>query len=187
MSKKYHKIKSIQTEINIETERLNSPTYGKVSIPEMLRLIKDYYNKTLDKGTKFSIIVGTDSQTFSTYSKFVPVITCTREGSGGIYFYRLDYVNKVEDVRKKLNYETQLSLLFADTILSILESEEEFEELYLNSNFSIHVDAGDSEKGKTRDLIQGIVGWIKGTIPDIEVYTKPESFASSCVADRLSK
>ena len=59
------------------------------------------------------------------------------------------------------------------------------EELYLNSTFSIHVDAGNSDYGKTKELIPSLVGWIKSCGYDCEV--KPDSFAASSVADKISK
>ena len=43
----------------------------------------------------------------------------------------------------------------------------------------------NSEKGKTRELIPELVGWVKAS--GYEAETKPESFVASCVADRLSK
>lgn len=188
MSKKNHIIKPLPTELDSKTDKLISPTYGKITIEEMLKLILDYYEKTKDNEGDFEIIIGTDSQTFATYTKIVPCVVARRCGKGAIYFYKLHYIEKTPDVRKKLNLETQLSLLYANTVLELLESNEEYEDLYLESNFAIHVDAGNSDKGKTKDLIPSIVGWIKGSVnEDINVCVKPDSWSASSVADYLSK
>ena len=66
-----------------------------------------------------------------------------------------------------------------------MEDNKECEEVYLNSTFSIHVDAGKSDNGKTKELIPELVGWIKSCGYDCEV--KPESFVASSIADKISK
>ena len=66
-----------------------------------------------------------------------------------------------------------------------MENEKKYEEMYLNCPISIHVDAGNSPKGKTRELIPEIVGWVKACGYDVKV--KPESFCASTIADRISK
>ena len=55
----------------------------------------------------------------------------------------------------------------------------------MNMHFSIHVDAGVSPHGKTRELIPELVGWIKSCGYDCE--TKPYSWVASCIADKISK
>ena len=72
----------------------------------------------------------------------------------------------------------------ASQIVEILE-QPEYEELFMNSTFTIHVDAGRSEKGKTKELIPELVGWIKSCGYDCEV--KPDSFVASSIADKISK
>ena len=106
-------------------------------------------------------------------------------GHGGIYFYEVMHVNKISDVRMKLNFETQLSLQYANNLLEKLENNDEYSELYLNTDFAIHVDAGKNEHGKTKDLIPEIVGWIKAC--GYECVVKPDSYAASTIADRISK
>ena len=62
---------------------------------------------------------------------------------------------------------------------------DKYADLYLNCNFVIHVDAGHSDRGKTKTLIPELIGWIKASGFDCVV--KPNSFAASSVADKLSK
>ena len=66
-----------------------------------------------------------------------------------------------------------------------MEKDERYEEMYLSCPISIHVDAGNSPKGKTRELIPGLVGWIRAS--GYDCCTKPESFVASTIADRISK
>ena len=163
---------------------MKSPTYGKVSMDEIVNIMNDYYNKNKHYSSQFQITIGTDSQNFSD-TKVVIVIAMRCIGHGGIYFYEVMHVNKISDVRMKLNFETQLSLQYANNLLEKLENNNEYSELYLNTDFAIHVDAGKNEHGKTKDLIPEIVGWIKAC--GYECVVKPDSYAASTIADRISK
>lgn len=188
MAKRKHIIKPLPTHLNTKKDKLISPTHGKVTIEEMLDYILDYYEKTKENEGDFEIIIGTDSQTFATYTKIVPCVVARRCGKGAIYFYKLNYIERTPDVRNKLNLETQLSLMYANTVLDLLENNDKYVDLYLESNFAIHVDAGNSDKGKTKELIPSIIGWIKGSVnDDIDVCVKPDSWSASSVADYLSK
>lgn len=161
-----------------------SPTYGNVEMKNVVEIINDYFNKTKEYNTPFNIVVGTDSQNHSD-TKVVAVIVAQREGHGGIYFYDIEHVNRIQDVRQKLNYETQKSLTYADELIKIIEDNDKYSEMFLNSSFSIHVDAGHSNLGKTKELIPSLVGWIKSCGYDCSV--KPDSFAASSVANKISK
>ena len=57
--------------------------------------------------------------------------------------------------------------------------------MFAECPLSIHVDAGNSDKGKTKALIPELVGWIRASGYDAK--TKPESFVASTIADRISK
>jgi predicted RNase H-related nuclease YkuK (DUF458 family) len=125
--------------------------------------------------------VGTDSQNFDK-TKLVSVIAVYCEGHGGIYFYEVTRINRIQDVRIKLHVETGESLKITTQLVDLLE---QYEELFLNTTLSIHVDAGLNPNGKTRELIPELVGWIKSCGYDCE--TKPESWVASTIADRISK
>lgn len=161
-----------------------SPTYGRVSIEKVADLINLYYQNNKHFGAEFNLTIGTDSQNFSD-TKVVVVIAMRCIGHGGIYFYEVMHVNKIQNVKQKLNFETSLSLDMANSIMNILENNQKYEELYLNSNFAIHVDAGHSQEGKTKEVIPEIVGWIKSC--GFECVVKPDSYAASSIADRISK
>ena len=128
--------------------------------------------------------MGTDSQNHSE-TKIVTVICITCKGHGGIFFYQVTREPKIEEVRRKLYVETQESLEIAQQLIEELESNHIYSDVYLNCPISIHVDAGNSPKGKTRELIPEIVGWIKACGYDAKV--KPDSFCASTIADRISK
>lgn len=162
----------------------NSQTYGKLNIESIPDKLLAFYDRMKQYDTPIQVIVGTDSQNFSD-TKVVNVTAIVCEGHGGIYFYEIMRIDRIMDVRKKLFKETEISLSVADKILSILENDPKFTELYLNTTFTIHVDAGNSEKGKTKELIPAIVGWIHSQ--GYEAMCKPDSFVASTIADRISK
>ena len=162
-----------------------SPTHGKLTLEEIPRYIRDYYNRMKQYDTNIRITIGTDSQNFC-YTKEVNVIAVICEGHGGIFFYKINNRDRILDVRTKLQMETGDSLEIADKLIRLLETEE-YEEVFLNTTFSIHIDAGYSEKGKTKDLIPELVGWVKGSISNCEVYVKPDSYVASGIADKISK
>lgn len=161
----------------------NSQTYGKLNIEEIPSKIRDYYEKMKHFGTPFQMIVGSDSQNFDTL-KVVNVIAITCEGHGGIYFYEITRLPRTNDVRQKLTTETNESLQATLKLTEIME-QDEYAELRDNLAISIHIDAGWNPNGKTRELIPGLVGWIKACGYDCEV--KPDSFVASTIADKITK
>lgn len=165
-------------------EQMKSPTYGEVPIERVAKLILEFFERTREHETAFEITIGTDSQNYDD-TKVVQAIAAVSHGHGGIYFYEVQHIDRLNDVRVKLNYETGQSLELANKLLDVIEGQSRFEEMYLKSRFVIHVDAGMSEHGKTKDLIPGIVGWVKACGYDVEI--KPGSYTASHIADRISK
>lgn len=161
-----------------------SETYGKLEIEQIPEKLFEFYEKNKKYDTDFQVIVGTDSQNFSD-TKIVNVIAIICDGHGGIYFYNIDHIRKINNVREKLYVETDQSLVLMDNILRLIEDEDKYSELYEKCMFTIHVDAGHSEYGKTKELIPAIVGWIKSQ--GYECSVKPDSFVASTIADRISK
>ena len=164
-------------------EKWRSQTYGELSIEEIPEKIKEYYERNKHYDTPISIVIGTDSQNFN-YTKEVSVIAILTEGHGGIFFYNIRSRDRIVDVRQKLHTETQDSLTIADMLLNKFETKE-YEEIFLNTTFTIHIDAGTNEKGKTKSLIPELCGWVKALGFDVKI--KPDSYAASSIADKLSK
>ncbi len=160
-----------------------SPTHGELEISQIPKYIREYYERMKDFGQGIHITIGTDSQNFD-YTKEVNVIAVICEGHGGIFFYKINARDRISDVRTKLRVETGDSLDIAEQLIAILE-EKEYEEVFLNTSFTIHIDAGYSDKGKTKELIPELVGWVKAM--GYEAKVKPDSYVASGVADKISK
>lgn len=156
----------------------------KIEFRDIPEAILRFYRAHEKYDSLCRIIIGTDSQNFSD-TKMVTVIAVICEGHGGIFFYQISRKRLIRDVRQKLHVETMDSLMVAEQLVTELAERERYQELFLSCPVSIHVDAGNSEKGKTRQLIPELVGWIRAC--GYEASVKPESFVASTIADRISK
>ena len=150
-------------------------------IPEKMNLFRE---STRQFASDYHIIIGTDSQNFSD-TKIVTVIAIIGKGHGGIFFYEVSRKPVIKNVRLKLQVETTDSLITAQKLIELLEGREEYQALYRDCPVAIHVDAGNSEKGKTKELIPEIIGWIRAC--GYDAFVKPDSFVASTIADRISK
>ena len=162
-----------------------SPTYGNVNMEQIAELLFAFYNRNKHYNTNFELVIGTDSQNHSISTKIVNVISIVCEGHGGIFFYHTKYLPLIKDIRSKLHEETNESLQIASELVDILENNNQYEEMYLNTPIKLHIDAGNSDKGKTKPLISELVGWVAAC--GYVACVKPESYAASSIADKISK
>lgn len=160
-----------------------SPTYGSCDDDQMIRIITNYIRSNYKTSEGFHLVVGTDSQNYSD-TKMVVVIAVQNVGHGGIFFYDILRMKRIDNMRQKLFYETSLSLKYADKLISQIEDYcEKINFDFSNVSFCIHVDVG--KKGKTSKLIPELVAWVKACGYDCKI--KPDSFAASSIADKISK
>lgn len=160
---------------------MKSITYGDVDLDRIVQIIDDLVST--HPNDNYQIIVGTDSQNFDK-TKIVVVIAVIRESKGGIFFYDITKVDRINNIKQKLMAETGISVDYATRLMEAFDKH--YEETgfdYTNLHFSIHVDAGFN--GPTKDVIPEIVGWIKACGWDVHV--KPESYVASSIADKISK
>ena len=85
-----------------------SQTYGKLNIENIPEKLLSFYERMRVYDTPIQVIVGTDSQNHSK-TKIVTVIAIVCEGHGGIYFYEISHLDKLDNVRVKLFKETEYS------------------------------------------------------------------------------
>lgn len=159
---------------------MRSPTYGEVTIDEIVQIIK---NKVVKNPTKYNLMIGTDSQNHDK-TKVVSVIALHEIGHGGIFFYDTHYTRRINDINRKMLYEATCSLNLANDLIYRLE--ELIEEDFVYSDYihlEIHVDIG--ENGNSNQTIPEIVGWIKSCGYDVTI--KPDSYAATSIANKYSK
>ena len=164
-------------------ELFTRPNGQKVSLVEIAAIVAKYI--VANPHAKYDITVGTDSQSYDK-TKVAEVVAVHRVGAGGIFFYRISYVNRINNLRQKIQTETQCSLTIADELLAQIETDLMAVDICMNDmdvHFLIHCDVGYN--GSTKVLIQEIVGWVQSM--GYECCIKPASYAASAVADKYSK
>lgn len=125
----------------------------------------------------YEVLVGTDSHSApgEAEMEFVSAVIIRRVGKGGRYFWKRTRERHIHTLRQKIYREATLSFELARALMEALE-----DKTMLDYNLEIHVDVG--EHGRTRELIDGVVGMIVGS--GFPVKTKPDSYAASSVADK---
>ena len=78
------------------------------SVPDIARKIYEIIMS--DKTKSYEITVGTDSQNFDR-TKMVEVIAIHKKGMGGTYFYNIEFIHLITNLKQKINEETSRSLL----------------------------------------------------------------------------
>lgn len=146
-----------------------------MSFDDMITSIKHFVGR--EPSRFYKIIVGTDSEARSP-ATLVTAVTVWRVGNGGIHFWEKSKERKFHTLRERIWQEALNSILLAQELRSRLQKELG-DEFFWDGN-EIHVDIG--ERGPTKDLIDSVVGMIKGYnfLPVI----KPYAFGASTVADR---
>lgn len=141
----------------------------------MIGAIVDFVRK--DPMRFYKIIVGTDSEARNR-ATLVTAVTVWRVGNGAIHFWMRSEERKFHTLRERIWQEALNSILLAQELRSRLQKELG-DEFFWDGN-EVHVDIG--EGGPTKELIDSVVGMIKGYnfLPVI----KPYSFGASTVADR---
>jgi len=153
-----------------------SPTYGELGMKDVRKHILSFISEAPEE--TYQLVIGTDSQPHNGQGvDFVTAIVVHRLGHGGIYFWKRIVNKKKYVLRQRMFEEASLSLVSAEDILVLLQKDG-----ITKYDVEIHVDIGTF--GKTREMIQDIVGMIRGS--GYRVKIKPESYAASKIADRYT-
>ncbi len=155
-------------------KRFNSPSGKSFSYEELVKELLFYIKSDLME--KYKVVIGTDSANHGT-TDFVSAIVVYRVGHGGRFFWRRVNQKKINSLRERIYQEVMISLKLAEEILFNLSQDKN-----INFDFEVHVDIGS--KGKTKEMLQEIIGMVRGS--GFNVKTKPESYGASKVADRYT-
>ena len=158
-----------------------------VSYSEMIKIIANYIR--VSPQSSYDITIGTDSQSHKT-TRMIEVICIHRIGDGGIFFFHKEDIPKIKVLKEKIIEETNRSIEnavgFIDALqMELLEDNIDLDNMF-NENrlaFAVHADIG--RRGKTKELIKEICGWIEAS--GFEARIKPDSYAASGIANMLSK
>lgn len=129
-----------------------------VNYDQMIDIITDFVLR--EPNADYEFTVGTDSQN-ADHTKMVEVIAVYRVGNGGIFFYYIEYLQRISNLKQKITTETGRSLELADGLVEYLEfkfMEHNVDIKEHNIRFMIHCDIGHN--GKTKDIIREITTWV---------------------------
>lgn len=154
-------------------EVFHSPTKGALTFEGMMKVIADYISQN---NGSYRLIIGTDSAETEGETVFVTAVVLYRVGKGGIYFYRRLRDGGKQGFKRRILYETHLSLDVASRISQAL-SELDLEE---HPHLEIHIDVGS--EGRTKEIITSVISYV--TSNGFEAKIKPESFGATKVADK---
>ena len=155
-------------------KKFYSPSGKAFSYEDLLKEVLFYIKS--DTKEKYKVIIGTDSANHGT-TDFVSAIVVYRLGHGGRFFWRRVNQKKIDNLRQRIYQEVIMSLKLAEEVLFNLSQNEN-----IDFDFEVHVDIGS--KGKTKEMLQEIIGMVRGS--GFNVKTKPESYGASKVADRYT-
>ncbi len=157
-----------------------SPTFGVLSFEEVIESIVKFMDES--PKNKYKIVVGSDSQTKYNYADFVSIIAIHKVGSGGRYFWRRTHHHKQINLRSRIYKEAIDSMDIASKLIEALKNHLGNNHFVFKYNIEIHVDIGNG--GPTREMINEIVGMIRGS--GFDVRTKPEAYGASVIADKYT-
>ncbi len=143
---------------------------------ELIAEIKKYIAEHPE--AEYKITVGTDSNA-SHYAQFVTAITILRVGNGGRYFWAKSEKIFCPNLAARIYKETLQSITLTQELKSRLK-DKIGEEFFWDGKINVHIDVG--YKGPTKDLVEGVVGMVRGY--GFEAVVKPYSFCAFVVADR---
>ncbi len=149
-------------------------------IQEMKKFMNDY------PYTEYKLVVGTDSQVVGKKTCFATAIILHRAGMGTwACIGKQIELRNIWSLHDKISKETEITYTTLHEITEKLQ-DNIIDNMVKYKNFSFvqeaHLDIG--RKGRTRELINEMLGWFKGS--GVTPKIKPYSYASY-VANRYSK
>jgi len=157
-----------------------NPSSGVLKGNEVVDEIIEYVNS--EPSAVYQVTIGTDSRGLANYSSFVSVVAIHRVGHGGRYFWRRFEQSPFENFRRRIYLEATHSIELAHELTEGFEDHLDRVPDEFDFDFEIHVDIG--RNGPTSDMIQEIVGMIRGY--GYSVRTKPDAYCAAIVADRFA-
>ncbi|MDO8554960.1 MAG: ribonuclease H-like YkuK family protein [bacterium] len=161
------------------TEKINfynSTLKRYINFEELIKEIANYIKA--EPKADYRITIGTDSPGV-TMPFFVTAVTILKIGNGGRYFWTKTETIHCPTLRDRIYKETVLSITLTQELKSHLK-DVLGEDAFWNDKISVHLDVG--QNGPTKDLIDGVVGMVKGY--GFEAVIKPDAFCACIVADK---
>ncbi|MBI4132117.1 MAG: hypothetical protein HY474_00625 [Candidatus Sungbacteria bacterium] len=158
-----------------EMTQFHSWSKGTLTLGRVFEEITAYIRSQPERS--YQIIVGSDSAARNPVP-LVTAVTVRRIGNGAVHFWVTSEKKSFHTLRDRITGEALQSITLAQEIRSGLR-EKLGEEFLWDGKIEVHIDVGVN--GPTRDLIDQVVGMVKGF--GFAAVIKPGSFGASQVAD----
>ncbi|RZA03800.1 MAG: hypothetical protein EOP47_01680 [Sphingobacteriaceae bacterium] len=126
-------------------------------------------------GNKLKVCIGTDSQVKGNITDFATVIVFLREKRGGFMFIHQERTSQKMSIKERMLNEVQKSIETAYTLCDLLD-------LY-DVDLEVHADINTNPQFKSNQALHEAMGYILSM--GFVFKAKPESFASSCCANKI--
>ena len=138
--------------------------------------LSNFLNSTINKDT--DIYIGSDSQEVGNYLIVAAVVVIHENNNGAKFFYCREKLNrkKFKSLQQRLLYETQKAIEVAISLTEVSEK---------CRKFSVHIDINSDEKFKSGKFATQAKSYVTSQGFSCEI--KPNAWASSCVADRMTR
>lgn len=145
-----------------------------ISIP-IAEHVKKCIEEETAKNNKLKVYIGTDSQVKQSVTEFATVIVFLREKSGGFMFIHNEKTNQILHIKERMLLEVSKSVEIAYSLCDLfIEHDIEME---------VHADINTNSQFKSNEALKDAMGYIMGM--GFAFKAKPDSFASSCCADKM--
>lgn len=173
--------------INMKKEKIEYIFENKneknLTIIDVKERIKEYIEEN-EEG-KYKIMIGTDSQGFSDYTKFVTALIIKKEGKPlwNCHMIYKEY-RRIKTIRRKISLETSFTEKMILEIKSMLENTMK-DKKKIQLELEGHIDVGLTDRSKTKIFAKEMIERIEkiGAIAK----TKPNSMVASSYANRFTK
>ena len=145
-----------------------------ISIP-----IRDQVKKCIEeetkKNVKLKVYIGTDSIVKNTSTEYATVIVFLREKNGGFMFIHNESCLQKLHIKERMLKEVALSIDIAYQLCDLF--------IEYNVDMEVHADINTNLQFKSNEALKDAMGYIMGM--GFAFKAKPDSFASSCCADKV--
>lgn len=141
--------------------------------------IKEHVKKCIEeerqKNNKLKVYIGTDSIVKNTVTEYATVIVFLREKNGGFMFIHNESNTQKMHIKERMLHEVALSIDIAFQLCDLF--------IEYDIEMEVHADINTNIQFKSNEALKDAMGYIMGM--GFSFKAKPDSFASSCCADKV--
>ncbi len=141
--------------------------------------IKEHVKKCIEeerqKNNKLKVYIGTDSIVKNTVTEYATVIVFLREKNGGFMFIHNESNTQKMHIKERMLQEVALSIDIAYQLCDLF--------IEYDIEMEVHADINTNIQFKSNEALKDAMGYIMGM--GFSFKAKPDSFASSCCADKV--